>query len=196
MPFSNTLTSYGCSIFVEYYPCLIVSCFSTLTYQKCITISEKKKYIYREKVLFVCLFVCFWRNSPQWARASSFTRFLDHTQRHTSVGRTPLDEWSARRRDLYLTTHDTHSRQTSMPPVGFEPTISAGAELCRRPRGHWDRLRKRFLAKLNAKALLKLSSQHNFYSWQTCFRFWLSLFNQLAYTDVPETAGLARSINP
>ena len=26
------------------------------------------------------LFVCFWRNSPQWARASSFMRFLDHTQ--------------------------------------------------------------------------------------------------------------------
>ena len=38
----------------------------------------------------------------------------------------PLDEWSARRRDLYLTTHNTHNRQTSMPPVGFEPTISAG----------------------------------------------------------------------
>ena len=28
--------------------------------------------------------------------------------------------------DLYLTTHNTHNRQTSMPPVGFEPTISAG----------------------------------------------------------------------
>jgi len=28
-------------------------------------------------------------------------------------------------RDLYLTTHSTHNRQTSMPPVGFEPTISA-----------------------------------------------------------------------
>ena len=28
--------------------------------------------------------------------------------------------------DLYLTTHDTHNRQISMPPVGFEPTISAG----------------------------------------------------------------------
>ena len=28
----------------------------------------------------------FRRNSPQWARASSFTRFLDHTQRHTTVG--------------------------------------------------------------------------------------------------------------
>ena len=52
--------------------------------------------------------------------------FLDHTQRRTTVGRTPLDEWSARRRDLYLTTHNTHNRQISMLPVGFEPTISAG----------------------------------------------------------------------
>ena len=55
-----------------------------------------------------------------------------HTQWHTKVGRTPLDEWSARRRDLYLTTHNTHNRQTSMPPVGFEPTISAG----KRPPAH------------------------------------------------------------
>jgi hypothetical protein len=57
---------------------------------------------------------------------SSLTRFLDHTQRRTTVGRTPLDEWSARCIDLYLTTHNTHNRQTSMPPVRFEPTISAG----------------------------------------------------------------------
>jgi hypothetical protein len=42
---------------------------------------------------------------------------------HTTLGRTPLDEGPARRRDLYLTTHKTHKRQTSMPPVGFEPTI-------------------------------------------------------------------------
>ena len=69
--------------------------------------------------------------------------FLDHTQRRITVGRTPLDERSARRRDLYLTTHNTHNRQTSMPPVGFEPTISAGerpADLHRRPRGYCDRL--------------------------------------------------------
>ena len=52
--------------------------------------------------------------------------FLDHTQQRITVGRTPLDEWSARRRDLYLTTHDTHNRQISTPPVGFEPKISAG----------------------------------------------------------------------
>ena len=52
--------------------------------------------------------------------------FLDHTQRRTTVGRVPLDEWTARRRDLYLTTHNTHNRQIFMPPVGFELTISAG----------------------------------------------------------------------
>jgi hypothetical protein len=52
--------------------------------------------------------------------------FLDHTQRRTTVGRTPLDERSARCRDVYLTTHDTHNRQISMPPVGVENTISAG----------------------------------------------------------------------
>jgi hypothetical protein len=58
--------------------------------------------------------------------ASSFTRFLDHIKRHTAVGRTLLDEWSARHRDLYLTIHNNHNRQTSMSPVGFEPTISVG----------------------------------------------------------------------
>jgi hypothetical protein len=55
-----------------------------------------------------------------------FLMFLDHTQRRSTVGRTPLGERSARRRDLCLTTHDTHNRQISMPPVGVEPTISVG----------------------------------------------------------------------
>ena len=32
---------------------------------------------------------------PQWARASSFTWFLDHTQRLTTVDRTPIDCYSA-----------------------------------------------------------------------------------------------------
>jgi hypothetical protein len=58
--------------------------------------------------------------------ASSLLRFLDHTQQGTTVGRTPLDEWSACCKDLYLRTHNTHNRQTSMPSVGFDPTISTG----------------------------------------------------------------------
>jgi len=54
--------------------------------------------------------------------------FLYLTQLRTTLGRTPLDEWSARRRDLYLTTHNTHNTQTSVSPVGFETTISAGEQ--------------------------------------------------------------------
>jgi hypothetical protein len=74
------------------------------------------------KVFFFLL----WRCDPTRVMASSFLRFQDLTQRRIKVGRTPLDEWSARRRDLYLTTHNTRNRQTSMPPVGFETRISVG----------------------------------------------------------------------
>jgi hypothetical protein len=69
--------------------------------------------------------VVLFSHTQQRALGSSFSRFLDHTQRRTTVGRTPLDEWSIRRKDLYLTTHNTN-RLTSMPPVGFELTMSAG----------------------------------------------------------------------
>ena len=55
-----------------------------------------------------------------------------HTVRHTTLGRTPLDEWSARRRDLYLSTNNTHKRQTSMRQAGFEPTVLASE----RPQTH------------------------------------------------------------
>jgi len=57
-------------------------------------------------------------------------RFLDHTQWRTTVGKTPLEEWSHRRRDLYLTAHYTHNRQISKPSAGFEPTVPA--KNCRR----------------------------------------------------------------
>jgi len=45
--------------------------------------------------------------------------------RHTTLGGTRLNELSARRRDLYLKIHNTHKRQASMPPVGFEAEIPA-----------------------------------------------------------------------
>jgi len=43
------------------------------------------------------------------------------TLRHTTLGRTPLDEWSARSRDFYLTTHNTHKRQISMLLADWNP---------------------------------------------------------------------------
>ena len=56
-------------------------------------------------------FGIFWQDTPppQWARAFSFTRFIDNTQGRTTVGSTPLDKWSARRRDVYLTTYNRHA---------------------------------------------------------------------------------------
>jgi len=53
----------------------------------------------------------------------------DITLRHTTLGRTPLEEWLACCRDLYQTTHNTHKRQTNIhAPVGFEPTIPASTQ--------------------------------------------------------------------
>ena len=75
--------------------------------------------------------------------ASSFTRFLHHTQRRTTVGRTPPDDWSARNRALYLTTHNNHNTQTSMPPSGIRTrdiSKPAAADRRLRPLGYWDRL--------------------------------------------------------
>jgi hypothetical protein len=45
--------------------------------------------------------------------------------RHTTFGRTPLDESSAQYRYLYLTTHYTHKGQTFMLPTGSETAIPA-----------------------------------------------------------------------
>jgi hypothetical protein len=61
------------------------------------------------------------------------------TLRHTTLGRAPLDELSARRKDLYPTTHNTQKRQASMSPAGFEPAIPAYNPRLR-SRGHRDQL--------------------------------------------------------
>jgi hypothetical protein len=66
-----------------------------------------------------------------------------HSATHTTVGRTPLDEWSARRRDLYLTTHNTYKTLTSMPPGRIrsrDPIKWSAADPRLRQLGHWDRL--------------------------------------------------------
>ena len=68
---------------------------------------------------------------PPGVTASLYTRFLDHTHRRTTVGRTPLDVWSARRKDLYLTTHNNHDRH----PCHWWDSNSHSQQAS----GHWDR---------------------------------------------------------
>lgn len=50
---------------------------------------------------------------------------LHHYRGFTTFGRTPLSEWLALCRDLYLTTHTNPKRHTSMHPAGFDPTVAA-----------------------------------------------------------------------
>jgi len=88
------------------------------------------------------------------------------TLRHTTLGRTPVEEWSARRRDLYLTTQNTHNRQTSMPPTGFEPAIPASERTYAHTldRAATEIGARRFLSHGNAVVALKLNP-HLHWSW-------------------------------
>jgi hypothetical protein len=80
-----------------------------------------------------------WLCSPAQAMASSFMRFRDHTKRRATVSRIPLDEWSAHRRDIYLTTHNTHNKHP--PPRGIRThnrSRRAAVDLRLRPHSNWD----------------------------------------------------------
>ena len=93
--------------------------------------------------MFLTNSFCFFltQKPPPWARAFTFLRFLDHTQRRITVGRTLLDGWSARRRDLYLTTHNNHDKHTCLGGIRtYNLSRGAAVELRLRPRDHWDRL--------------------------------------------------------
>jgi hypothetical protein len=72
----------------------------------------------------MCDFFYIGATAPSRPRPPHYRGFII-TLRHTTFCRTPLDEGPARRRDLYLTTHNTLKRQPSMPPAGFEPTVPA-----------------------------------------------------------------------
>jgi hypothetical protein len=50
------------------------------------------------------------------------------TLRHTTLGRTPLDESSARHRGLYLTTRNTDKRQITMLSTGFKPPVPSSEQ--------------------------------------------------------------------
>jgi hypothetical protein len=78
-------------------------------------------------------------SGPGFPHYQVFTTALRHTTRR----RIPLDGWSAQRRDLFLTTHDTHKRGIFMKPGGIQPRnpskrVSSDPSL--RPRGHRDLL--------------------------------------------------------
>ena len=68
--------------------------------------------------------------------------FLHHTQRHTTVGRTPMDEWSSSSQRP-LPDNTQHSQKTNIHAHGgirtHDLSRRAAADLRLRPRGCWDR---------------------------------------------------------
>ena len=72
------------------------------------------------------LFFILWHSDPSPGHGRLLGGFSITLIENTTLGRTPLDEWSVQRRDLHLThtnTHNTHNRQSSL--LGFRPTIPA-----------------------------------------------------------------------
>ena len=64
---------------------------------------------------FLLMYFFLWRNALQWARASSLSGLHDDTQTHDTRLDSSGRVISPTQRDLYLTKHNTHNRQTSMP---------------------------------------------------------------------------------
>ena len=88
-----------------------------------------------------CHFLSFFLSPPSltslpYRCSCSVIVATDHTQSHThtytltlTLSRNPLDKQLAHHRELYLTTHNIHNGQTSMPLVGFKHAIPASKQL-------------------------------------------------------------------
>lgn len=69
-----------------------------------------------------------------------------HSVRHNTFSRTTLDGWSARSRDLYLTMHNTHKRQTFMPRRNWSPQFQQPS--CRKLKPYITRPSIKYIEKL------------------------------------------------
>jgi hypothetical protein len=94
--------------------------------------NKMQLYIY----IYIYFFFFFFAQQPPSGPRPPHSRCrLDYTQLRTTVDSTPLDEWSARRRDLYLTTHTTDRHPC--PRWDSNPQSQQASGL--RPRAHRDR---------------------------------------------------------
>jgi hypothetical protein len=93
------------------------------------------------------------RKSPSRPRSIHFRGFTI-TLRHTTLGRTPMDEWSARRSTQQMQQIDIHA------PGGIRshnPSMPAATDTRHRMRGRWDRQKVKILRKITGEETLQLT---------------------------------------
>ena len=122
----------------------------------------KLMHYYSNGLQFFCLFLA---QQPQWAKVTPFTRFLDHTRR-TTVCRTPPDEWSSRRRALYLTTHNTHNRH---PCPQWDSNPQSQQASGRRPRPKWSTITEAYSKELSYAVTVRSKSSQTLSTY--CYQF-------------------------
>ena len=96
--------------------------------------------------MYVCMYVCMYMFIPLAQQPNAgqgpppiFKGSKSHTIQ-TAVGRTSLDEGSARRRDLYLTTHKSEKRYSCLRrDSNLQSQQAIGPDRRLRPLGHRDR---------------------------------------------------------
>ena len=115
-------------------------------------------------------FFFLWRYVPTRVMASTFTSFLDRTQRRTTVGRAPPDKWSARRTVLYLTTHDSQNRHPCLQRVSnLQSQKVSGRRPTSYTRGHLERLVS-LLHKLNIQLYFEMGARGGAVGWGTALQ--------------------------
>jgi hypothetical protein len=87
------------------------------------------------KIMFFLL-----RCGPKRAIPSLFLRALDRTQRRNTVGTTSLEYLSAGRRELYLTTHNTHTHPGEIRTLNPGRRATADLRLSRAAAGIGNRI--------------------------------------------------------
>jgi len=110
------------------------------------TIFFSKSYSFNTKFHFMLralesMISFLWRCDPTRVMASPFTRFLDHTQRRTAVGRTLLctsDHLVAETSTWQHTTLTTDKHPCSRWDSNPQSQQASSADLCLRPPVNWD----------------------------------------------------------
>jgi hypothetical protein len=80
---------------------------------------EKSRNMFHWNHLSMCVFLSHGETASSGPGPPHYRGFT------VTFCRTPLDEWSNHRRDLYLTTHNSHKIQITMSFAGFETVIPA-----------------------------------------------------------------------